>query len=255
MNGPLDGRSAGFSVFFWPSKVQFLEFVHSLRNMQNQHTNRAERTFFYKWIIKYNVTLSNGLQNEASEFENFTRAWEAAGLEMDSSLILIRQLKERLSNEFKQRTSDLNWTKSAIAFMKLERDALAFAMRLSQRQIEALQRFVAKSAMRFFVHVKPVHERVILDVPGALARYNQKKVEERAKLLETKISTAKIPLLQPTPTPPLPNHKTRDVKLCSLSESNAQSIKTQISNPRRTGYPSILITNRIPYNCYIVQFE
>jgi hypothetical protein len=126
--------------------------------------------------------------------------WGAAGAEMRESRVLIAQLNEKLSGELHRRKADLARSQATTAFMKDEQKSLIYAMMHIKLEIENLHRTIAKSAMRYFVDIKPIHEHVVQDVPAALAHYMAQKEQEKARLLAVKAAQAAA--VTPTQKPP-----------------------------------------------------
>jgi len=151
---------------------------------------RTMRRFFRKWRVKYGKHSNERFNNDLEEVDMFVNNWEQAGSEMKESMVLISQLKEKLTTELNRRKNDLDKSNKTIEFMKNEQKSLSSAMRNSKAEIEKLHEIIGKSSMRYFIDIKTVHKHVVEDVPGALQQYIQQKEEEKQRMIAEKAAAA-----------------------------------------------------------------
>jgi hypothetical protein len=129
-------------------------------------------------------------REQTSEVTRFTAAWEAAGVEMKESRVLIALLNERLSGELVKRKFDLDRSRATAAFMNDEQKSVVYAMGNVKSEIEKLHGLISKSSMRYFIEIKPIHSQVVADVPAALTQYFEQKEREKQRLIEQKAAAA-----------------------------------------------------------------
>jgi hypothetical protein len=156
---------------------------------------------------------------------------------MRESRLLIAQLHEKLSKELRQRRTDLATSQSSVLFMKDEQLSLIFALESIKFELESLHCVVGKSAMRYFVDVKPVHGNVVRDVPEALASYLAQKEEEKARLAAEKAAHVSITAPPTKPAKPLPAtamKRRRTVLPAQSPPSKKSSAKMTIQNRRKS---------------------
>lgn len=189
-----------------------------LKKQKSVKLFHSKRVFFFRWVSKFRLLAAKRMEEEADVIEKYSREWKAAGDEMHGSLFLIQQLNERLRAEYDRRIEDLSKTQTRVQFLKAEQDALAFAMRSVYKEIGNLQQTISKSTMRFFIDVRPIHEKVVLDVPGALERYKRMKEEEKRRAEEEKKAAEKA-ITAPQQAPnPKPNNRRRRTMMPTRSK-------------------------------------
>ena len=109
---------------------------------------------------------------------------------MQQSLEIINHLNEKLTSEIEKRKNDLKRSIKRSEFMRNEQKSLALAMQNIAIEIKKMHRIIGKSAIGYFLEIRPIQMQAVNDAPNALNRYLKQMELEKQSLDERKRSVA-----------------------------------------------------------------